>query len=226
MELKEIFDKATSENKSLTYEEFEAIAKESKAKYVDLAEGKYVSKQKFDDDTAKLNTQITTLNDTIATRDADLTSLKEQLANAGTDASKLEEITANFTALQEKYTTETQALQSKLSEQAYEFAVRDFANSQKFSSAAAKRDFERSMLDKKLPMENGNIMGATDWMKEYAKANKDAFVVEQPKQNTQQPPQFATGTQPGNNGATGNKMSLSEMMKLANENPNAVISFD
>ena len=45
MTIKEIFDKATSENKSLTYAEFEALAKQSNAKYVDLAEGNYVGKQ-------------------------------------------------------------------------------------------------------------------------------------------------------------------------------------
>lgn len=225
MELKEIFDKATSENKSLTYDEFMDIAKANNAKYTDLAEGKYVGKQKYDDDTAKLNTQISTLNDTIATRDADLTTLKEQLENAGTDAGELEKLTNSLVDLQAKYDTDTKNLQTKLSEQAYEFAVRDFANGQKFSSSAAKRDFERSMLEKKLPMENGNIMGANDWMKEYAKANKDAFVAEAPKTPATPQPQFASGTNPGN-GGTGTKMSLSEMMKLKNENPNAVISFD
>lgn len=223
MNIKEIFEKATSENKALTYEEFEALAKQSNAKYVDLAEGNYVGKQKYSDDIAAKDVEIGSLKETIGTRDTDLANLQEQLANAGTDSVKLDELTTQLTTLQTKYTQDTEALQTKLSAQAYEFAVRDFANSQKFSSNAAKRDFERSMMDKKLPMENGTILGASDYMKEYAKANKDAFVVEQ-KPAT--PPPTFTGKTTPTGGDGGAKMSLSEMMKLKNENPNAVISFD
>ena len=223
MTIKEIFDKATSENKSLTYEEFDALAKADKAKFTDLSEGRYVDKQKYDDDITRKDTEISTLNDTIATRDADLAGLQEQLANAGTDEAKLNDVTTQLNDLKVKYDADTQALQTKLSAQAYEFAVRDFASGQKFSSSAARRDFEREMIAKNLPMENGNIMGATDWMKEYAKANKDAFLVEQTKQ--EQKPAFTASTA-GNGNGTGSKMSLSDMMKLKNENPNAVISFD
>jgi hypothetical protein len=102
MVIKEIFDKATTENGALTLEEFERIAKENKAKFTDLSEGRYVDKQKYEDDLAKKDTEITTLNDTLATRNADLETLKAQVEGVGNDASKLEEVTANLTALQEK----------------------------------------------------------------------------------------------------------------------------
>jgi hypothetical protein len=222
MTIKEIFDKATSENKSLTYEEFEALAKAQKANYVDLAEGKYVDRHKYEDDIAKKDTEINTLNDTLATRDTDLANLQTQLQNAGADAGKLEELTASFNELQTKYANETEALNAKLSAQAYQFAVRDFANSQKFSSSAAKRMFEQDMIAKNLPMENGKIMGANDWLKEYAKENKDSFVQETKPEPPK--PTFAAPTGDGN--GTGTKMTLSEMMRLKNENPNAVISFE
>ena len=42
MNIKEIFDKA--ENGTLTFEQFEALAKDNKAKFADLSEGNYVSK--------------------------------------------------------------------------------------------------------------------------------------------------------------------------------------
>ena len=223
MLLKEIFDKATSENKSLTLEEFEAIAKESKAKFTDLSEGRYVDRQKYEDDLAKKDTEIASLNETITTRNTDLESLKTQLQSAGSDAGKLEELTNNFSALQEKYNADTAALQTKLSEQAYEFAVRDFAGKQKFSSSAARRDFERSMIQKNLPMEDGSIMGADDYMKAYAKANADAFIA---KETPKQPdPQFVS-TANGDKGKTGTKMTLSEMMKAKNENPDFEVKFD
>jgi hypothetical protein len=222
MNIKEIFDKATSENKSLTYDEFEKLAKEAKAKFTDLSEGKYVDRQKYEDDLATKDTQITSLNETISTRDTDLASLKEQLENAGSDAGKLEELTANLASLQSKYDADTQALSSKLSAQAYEFAVRDFANGQKFSSNAAKRDFISSMLNKNLPMENGSIIGAQDYMKVYAKENSDAFIVETP--NAKDKPQFSESTKPDS--VSGAKKSLSELMQMKNDNPNLAISFE
>ena len=223
MLLKEIFDKATSENGSLTWEEFERIAKESKAKFTDLSEGKYVDRQKYEDDLAKKDTEINTLNDTITTRNSDLEQLKTQLANAGNDAGKLDELTSSLTALQAKYDADTAALNTKLSAQAYEFAVRDFASKQKFSSAAARRDFERSMIKKSLPMEDGAIMGADDYMKSYAKTNADAFIQKDPTPKTPAP-EFVGSATGGKDKS--NKMSLSEMMKAKNENPDFVISFD
>ena len=224
MQLKEIFDKAKSENKSLTWEEFEAIAKESKAKFADLSEGRYVDKQKYEDDLAKKDTEISTLNDTITTRNADLDALKTQLNDAGSDAGKLEELNSNFEALKAKYEADTAALQTKLTAQAYEFAVRDFAGKQKFSSAAARRDFERSMISKNLPMEEGAIMGADDYMKAYAKQNADAFVKPETPPAGKPDPQFVGPT--GGKKPEGAKMSLSEMMKAKNDNPDFVISFD
>lgn len=221
MLIKEIFDKATSENKSLTWEEFEALAKENKAKFTDLSEGRYVDRQKYEDDLAKKDTEINTLNETINTRNTDLETLKTQLENAGSDAGKLEELTQNLTSLQSKYDADTKALNDKLSAQAYEFAVRDFAGKQKFSSSAARRDFERSLIQKNLPMEDGSIMGADDYMKAYAKANADAFV----KSESPKPAPEFVGSTPGGKD-TKQKMTLSEMMKAKNENPDFVVSFD
>lgn len=221
MNIKEIFEKATTENKALTYEQFEEIAKAQKAKFADLSEGKYVDRQKYEDDLSKKATEIETLNETIATRDTDLANLQTQLQNAGNDAVKLQELNDSLTNLQSKYDTDTAELQKKLSDQSYEFAVRDFAGKQKFSSNAAKRDFIESLVKKKLPMENGSIMGADDYLKVYAKDNGDAFVKEAPK--TEPAPIFA-GSASGDKGSK--KPSLSEMMRMKNENPDYVISFD
>lgn len=223
MTFKEIFDKATTENKSLTLDQFEAIVKESKAKFADLTEGKYVDKQKYEDDLAKKDTEIQTLNDNLSTRANDITALQEQLKEAGTDTSKLEELTNSLTTLQAQYDADTRKLQEQLAAKTYEFAVRDFASGQKFSSAAAKREFERAMIQKNLPMENGKIMGANDWLKEYTKENKDSFVSETPAPPADPKPQFS-GSTPGTDDK-GPKMSLTEMMRRKNEDPNFVIDF-
>lgn len=183
MNIKELFDKA--ENGTLTYEQLMAAAGD--AKFVDLSEGKYVSKSKYDSDLrAKdtqmegLNSQITALNETIATRDADLAGLQTQLTEAGQDAAKLSDLTAQLTSLQQKYETDTQNYQNQMKQQAYEFAVREFANTKKFTSNAAKRDFTQAMIAKGLQMEGDKLIGGEDFVSIYSAENADAFVVDVP----------------------------------------------
>lgn len=221
MNIKEIFDKA--ENGTLTFDQFEALAKENKAKFADLSEGNYVSKSKYDDDLSSKDASITQLNDTIGQRDADLAELQVKLKAAGTDTSKLAELQTSFDTLQNKYTADMQAYQDKLAEQQYEFAVKEFANGKEFTSQAAKRDFVRSLLSEKLKMKGDAIIGAEDFATSYAKDNEDAFV----KAETNEPgtpnngvdqgkPHFVSSTP----GATPAKTpSLTDLMRAANENP-------
>ena len=178
MNLKDLFDKA--EGGVLTYDQLMALAQENKSKFVDLSEGKYVDKQKYDDDLSARDTRIKTLDDTLKTRETDLGNLRTQLENAGTDADKLSQLTSEFTSLQNKYDKDTKAYEKQLKDQAYNYAVRDFANQQKFTSQAAKRDFIKTMLEKNFTIENDVIVGASDFVTAYTKDNADAFVVEQP----------------------------------------------
>lgn len=186
MTIKEVFEKA--ENGTLTLAQFNDIAKD--AKFADLATGEYVSKHKYDEDISAKDTEISGLNETIKTRDSDLKSLKKQLKDAGTDADKLAKIETNLSTLQSKYDTDTKALQDKLNQQAYEFAVRTFAGTKKFTSNAAKRDFERSMIAENLKLDKSGqtIIGADDFVKIYSEANTDAFVVDEPKSAEPEPP--------------------------------------
>lgn len=225
MEIKEIFDGA--ENGTLTYEQFQEAVKKAKANFTDLSEGKYVSKAKYEDDLNAKAEEIKTLNGTISTRDKDLKDLQTQLEQAGTDGEKLTELTNNLTALQGKYDTDTKAYKEQLQRQAYEFAVREFANTKEFTSKAAKKEFVNSMISEKLKMKDNSILGAEDFAKAYAEEDPDAFKIakQEPAQEpTPQPkPQFV-GHAPGNEGG-GTKMSLSDMMAAKNENPNLAINF-
>lgn len=211
MTIKELFDKA--ENNTLTWEQFQSAMGE--AKFVDLTEGNYVSKQKYDDELAQKDTQIADLNNKITTRDGDLANLRQTLEDAG-DLDALKQASKDLADLQKQYDKETKQYQAQLSKQAYEFAVKDFANSKNFTSNAAKRDFVQSMLAKNLNIEDGRIIGAEDFVQMYAKDNSDAFVKhEEPK------PQFAQSTNP----KKPEKLSLSDLMKMKNDNPDAVIDF-
>lgn len=224
MTIEEIFKQA--ENGTLTFEQFTKLA--GTAKFVDLTTGDYVSKNKYTEDLQKKDTEIEGLKTTVATRDSDLKDLKKQLKDAGTDADKLSKLSGDLESLQTKYDTDTKALQQKLDQQAYEFAVKEFANSQQFTSNAAKRDFINSMIRAELKWnkDKSSIEGTEEFTKEYKTANADAFVVEKTPEPEPTPaptpqPQFAGAT----GGDKGQKMSLSDMMKMKNENPNATFDF-
>lgn len=173
---KELFDKA--ENGTLTYEQFEELSKQNNVKWADLSEGAYVSKHKYDDDLKAKDTQIETLNGTLGTRDTDLAELKKKLEAAGADSEKLTALTNDFTALQGKYDADTKNYKAQLEKQAYEFAVKEFAATKKFTSQAAKRDFTQSMIAENLNFKDGKILGADDFVNAYTENNADAFVVE------------------------------------------------
>jgi len=190
MTIKEIFDKA--EEGTLTYEQFETLMKDSGAKFTDLSDGKYVSKSKYDADLkakdseieakdteiAGRDDQINNLNETINTRDTDLANLQKQLEEAGQDATKLAELGEQITGLQTKYDADVQSYQNQLKQQAYEFAVKEYANTKNFSSQAAKRDFVQSMIAKGLQMEGDKILGRDDFAETYFAENADALVPE------------------------------------------------
>ena len=192
MNIKDLFDKA--ENGILTYDQFEALAKENGLKFADLSDGKYVSKSKYDSDlkavnqqVETLNGQIETLNGTITTRDEDLANLQKQLEQAGEDKTKLAELSTSMSDLQAKYEADTKSYEDKLRQQSYEFAVKEYANSQKFTSKAAKRDFIKAMIDKGLSMEGDKLIGGDDFREAYAVENDDAFFVEKEPEPTPEP---------------------------------------
>lgn len=195
--LKELFEKA--EGGTLTYEQLVALAPE--AKFVDLSGGDYVSTQKYNDELAKRDTRITSLDETVKARDTDLQNLRTQLEAAGTDATKLTDLTTKFDELQKQYDKDTKAYQKQLKDQEYRFAVTEFSNQQKFSSKAAKKQFEAEMYEKKFAVENGVILGATDFLAAYRAENEDSFEADkaEPETPPAQKPHFVDSTKPNGN---------------------------
>jgi hypothetical protein len=175
-DLKELFDQA--EGGILSYEQFAEALKSNDIKLVDLNEGNYVSKAKFESELEARAKEIEALNGTVSTRDTDLEALKKQLEEAGTDSTKLSELNGQFEALKGKYDADTKAYKDQLKKQAYEFAVKEYAATKNFSSQAAKRDFIQSMIAKQLKMEGDSILGADDFVKVYTENNADAFITE------------------------------------------------
>lgn len=170
--LKQFFEEAGG---TLSYSELEQAMKEAGCKFVDLSEGNYVAKNKYEDEISSLNSQIESLNGTIGTRDTDLAELKAKLKEAGADSAKISALTKDFEDLQSKYDADTKAWEDKLKKQSYEFAVKEFANQQQFSSKAAKKFFIQTMVNENLKMKDGQILGADDFVNNYKQENSDSF---------------------------------------------------
>lgn len=188
--LKEIFN-----NGALSFEDFEKACKDKGFNLVDLSKGEYISKNKYTDDIKAKDSTISDLQGTIKTREKDIKDIKKQLADASTDSDKLGNLQTQLDDLQTKYTNDTKAFEDRLSKQAYEFAAKEFAGTQKFTSKAAKREFINALIAENLKMDGDNILGANDFVKTYKADNEDSFVKEEKKTDPQPPaPQFASST--------------------------------
>lgn len=187
MDIKDIFGEA----ETMTYEQFTAAAKEKKANFVDLSTGDYVSKNKYNDELKKRDTNIDTLKNSLSKRDDDIKDMQKKLSEVGDAPDKVASLTQKLGELQSTYDTEKQDFEAKLSAQAYEFAVKDYANTKKFTSKAAKRDFVNEMLKQNLTVDGDKIIGADDFAKKYSEENEDAF---EAKHSDTPAPQFGAPT--------------------------------
>lgn len=157
-----------------------------------------------------LTAQINTLNDQIKQRDADLTAMRDKLNAAQADAGKLTEAQTALSDLQAKYAADQKAWDEQKKAQAYEFAVKSKAGEMKFTSNAAKNDFVRSAIEKKMQLDGDRILGFDDFAKAYREADPSAFVSDEP-----QKPQ-PTITLPTKKTPQGASMTLAEAMLRAN----------
>lgn len=158
-----------------------------------------------------LTAQINTLNEQIKQRDTDLTAMRDKLIAAQADAGKLTEAQTALSDLQAKYAADQEAWNEQKAEQAYEFAVKSRAGEMKFSSNAAKNDFIRSAIEKKMQMDGDKILGFDDFAKSYKDADPSAFMPDEPQKPV------PTLSLPGSHSPqAGAGMSLEEAMRRAN----------
>lgn len=220
------FLKALFGDEALTYDQLAAKVAEGKLNVVNIADGSYVSRNKFDDTVNGLKSQVTDLQGQIAQRDTDLAGLNEQLTAAQADAGQLAEAQKQLSALQSKYDKDSKAWETKNAQQAYEYAVRSKAGELKFTSAAAKKDFIREAIAQGFKMDGDTLMGYTDFVAKYQENDPGAFVKETPAADPKSADPTPTIVLPGKSNPNPHKMSLAEAMKAKNENPNMEINFE
>ncbi len=169
--------------KAMTYEELEAAIDGDKTiSIVNLKDGGFVSKDKFDAKDTELKgvqTQLATANETIK----------------GFEGQDVEGIKAKVTEWEQKYTADTTKLQEQLAAQERSHAEEMFLSGYHFTSKAARNGVLAELRAKDLKIENGSILGGKEFIDglmaddEY----KGAFVVKPADNNNA-----------GNNGTGGN----------------------
>ena len=144
-------------NGPLTYDQLAEAVSKAGMNVVDLSSGAYVAKDKFDNRVNTLTQQITDLN-----------------------AAKMADVQTQLTALQGKYTKDTEDYQKKLTAQAYDFALREASSGLHFSSNSAKRAFLEDANAKGLKLDGGKLLGWDDYVTAYRAADPGAFKTEAP----------------------------------------------
>ena len=128
----------------------------------------------------------------ISKRDTDLKDLQEKLKAGEGNAETLKDLQDKLATLQTTYDTEKSEYQKKLAEQEYNFLVKEAANSLKFSSNSAKKQFIQDVTENRLSVKDGSLMGFSDFVEKYKEADAGAFLSEEAPQ--EKPPMFSTGS--------------------------------
>lgn len=133
------------------------------------------------------------LENQVETLTTERDGLQIQLTEAGKEIQSYQDmdidgIKAKAGEWETKYNTDTQALKEQLAATEYGFAVKEAAAGLKFSSASAKKAFVADLTAKKLPLQEGKLLGMEDFTKAYQENDPGAFVGEKT------PPPYAAGT--------------------------------
>ena len=201
--LKKLFKEVDGQPEAITAEELiKRIQADKNLNIVNLKDGGYVSKDKFDakeTELAGVKTQLTDANKEIQSyKDMDIEGIKKSAHE-----------------WEEKYKTDTAALNDKLTAQERKHQTDMFFSGYKFTSKAAQAGIRMEFDKKEFKLEDGVFQGASDYMKSLMENEdyKGAFVLEDDKPDeadqgagtgaggNQKPlPSFATGSIGGNAG--------------------------
>ena len=140
-------------------------------------------------------------------------AITDMKANAG-DAEKTAQAVADW---EKKYNEDTANLKAELEGTKYTHGIESLVSKEKFSSEAARKAFIADLAAKKLPMEDGKLIGYDDFKKSYQETDPGAFA-----KDPETPPPYAAGT--GKAPMWGketdiSKLGYSDRVKLKKENP-------
>lgn len=201
--------------KAMTYDELEvAINADGSLKLFNLEDGGYVAKEKLDSKITELKDTKKLLDDANTTiqsyKDMDIDGIKQSAAD-----------------WEQKYNTDTAALNKKIEDQATEFAAKEYMGKFKFTSPLVEKAAMTEFMAQGFKRgEDGKFLGADDFMSSMKESNPGAFVVEElpaPDNSPKPKPTFTPPT-PATPPKSGKKMTLTEKMKYMADNPGTDVS--
>lgn len=150
---------------------------------LDLGEGAKLPKSAIDAIMAEHGRDIEAKNNTITTLTTERDGLKTQLGEASATIQSykdmdIEGIKAKPGEWETKYNTDTQALKDQLAAAQYGFAVKEATAGMKFTSTSAQKAFVAELTAKKLPLQDGKLLGLEDFAKAYRESDPGAFAPE------------------------------------------------
>lgn len=155
----------------------------------DLGLEKEIIDKVLDQNSADIGKHKQTIESLTTERDG----LKNQLEEAGEEIQSYKDmdidgIKAKAGEWETKYNNDTKALKEQLDSANYGFAVKEAVSGLKFTSESAKKAFILDLTSKKLPIQDGNLLGLEDFAKAYKENDPGAF------ESDIKPPMWSKGT--------------------------------
>ncbi|MEG1396092.1 MAG: phage scaffolding protein [Oscillospiraceae bacterium] len=150
---------------------------------LDLGEGVKLPKEAITAIMAEHGKDIETHKNTITQLTTERDGLKTQLDTATTEIKSykdldVEGVKAKAAEWETKYNTETQTLKDQLAAANYGFSIKEATAGLKFTSESARKAFVADLTAKKLPLQEGKLLGMEDFKKDYQAADPNAFAPE------------------------------------------------
>lgn len=134
----------------------------------------------------------------------------------GIDPEKVQQELADWKKKAEDAEAEAE---KKLYERDFADALKQEMEGYQFTSEAAKRDVMSQVMTAELKLKDGKILGLSDLMEQIRETDQTAFVDEEQARLEKDKARF-TKPANGQTGAAGKgKVSMTELMKMKNENP-------
>lgn len=162
-------------------------------KNLDIGNGAHLSDDLVEQIMAEAGKTKTEMQNAITSLTTERDGLQSQLSDANATIQSYKDmdidgIKQSAADWETKYNTDTQALKDQLESTKYGYAVENAVGSLKFTSESAKKAFLADLTAKKLPIQEGKLLGLEDFTKGYKEADPGAFVSDNPT------PTFTTGS--------------------------------
>lgn len=152
-------------------------------KGIDLGDGAKLPDSAIDAIMAEYGKEKQVHENAVAALTTERDGLKEQLESANAEIQSYKDmdidgIKAKASEWETKYNMDTQKLRDDLAAKEYEYTVSGAVSGMKFTSDSAKRAFVADLTSKRLPIQDGKLLGLDDYVKTYQDSDPGAFVSE------------------------------------------------